>query len=1072
MSELELAIVDGVKTTKLDNYSTNWSDFVELMQVPIVVKEDKARVELDENYEPRAQALLFVPCHMVSTNDDYVRNEWGFYSRCDNNVLSRQLMVLDFDNGNPLHLISKLEIEDTFSDYEYILYSSYNNLKPKYKFSKKIWLEPVEKYRLIIPLETPCPPLDWKKRIKDMVKRWPSADHQQFKLSQPFYVSCVETEYQDKFFVNYNKGRKFDWKNELSPVNEQTTRPTVFNDTQLEEGDRNVIITTSKFGQVGIVELYHLLTESQTTPCFAFDRVDNKPGCYVKRKNGYLTFYDNNASSSTRYWKIEEENKSLVLVKGKKKDDSIDKVRTLTKERQKAAADELKQMLTVVNERYLSEHELNDVGIIFIKSPKGTGKTVLIENLVNEHKTSKTTGGLLAITHRINLGYSLTSRTGINHYLDEPNPVKQWLISIDSITKAAEQTSIRYSTIIIDEVEQVLRHLTSGTLIDKRAKVFSSFVKLIRQANRIILLDADISSRLTFEVISSFRYLPQRDKVQGIINEYKPGGGRVIDLFGDKGHLIYNLQECLARPDSNVFIATNSKNFTNELGVICKDVLNEEAEILVVNADTAKYDKRVQQFIKNPEEESTLYRAIISSPTLGTGVSVDGTHFNHVYGFFDRGISTYFDIDQAVSRVRNTNAAMKIWIHDTRDNDEIFQDELKRIHLRLVKDDNFTKEEAEQELAKLRKAIAAKEFNYNTEEGFNYLVNQYFESAKRCEEKTRINISGHKINFTEDELLWFKTYATLEVEHLTGLIQRKQKYIDYVKDNNFVVREIDINSEAAELGKKQLKIHKQNYNKQLAINICAADDITEEQFKELEKLLKKSKEQDINDNYRFQKHLFQKWLKDISDCSKITPDIAEQMLARQFFSNYKHLVYAIRESNFSKEIDYDNRLNNDKAATDLHHAHQFNEHTNNCVRYFPEFKSVKELYQSLIEKQLTVDQAVLQKIAEYYKSNMKELNTLTGQHVKNPTTRPLFAWNALFEGIGLKMNAKLKKYTSTERKLNPNLPPSRYVYSLSSVKGTLFTRKLIGQKHLQADTSEQSAQKTAKELLKIKLIQL
>ena len=73
----------------------------------------------------------------------------------------------------------------------------------------------------------------------------------------------------------------------------------------------------------------------------------------------------------------------------------------------------------------------------------------------------------------------------------------------------------------------------------------------------------------------------------------------------------------------------------------------------------------VKAFIENPSEQALLYDLILTSPSLGTGIDITFEDqcqlIDVVYGFFDAMITTHFDFDQQLARVRHPGA-VDVWV--------------------------------------------------------------------------------------------------------------------------------------------------------------------------------------------------------------------------------------------------------------------------------------------------------------------------------------------------------------------------------------------------------------------------
>ena len=149
--------------------------------------------------------------------------------------------------------------------------------------------------------------------------------------------------------------------------------------------------------------------------------------------------------------------------------------------------------ISIDSARYLRIKSLRD-GITFIKSPKGTGKTECLRSLVHERST-------LLIGHRVALIKQSCKQLGLDCYLDTPGAVDRLGICLDSLTRFQHKLP-NFRTVVIDESEQVLQHLFSETITShQRETIFAIFRALLRNAGRVVALDADLGW-LTFDTLT------------------------------------------------------------------------------------------------------------------------------------------------------------------------------------------------------------------------------------------------------------------------------------------------------------------------------------------------------------------------------------------------------------------------------------------------------------------------------------------------------------------------------------------------------------------------------------------
>ena len=344
--------------------------------------------------------------------------------------------------------------------------------------------------------------------------------------------------------------------------------------------------------------------------------------------------------------------------------------------------------INVVNTEYFKLESIPN-GITLIRSPKGTGKTTtlleVIEPLVARTYTvesledtdfddpphsTESDYRVLLIGHRQALIRDLCHKLKLNCYLDDKDDwstsgksrKKRYGVCLDSLRKVAYQ---RYDVIILDECEQVLSHFMSDTFRHSEA-IFDFLSELIGSTPSVVALDADLGwtslltlsrmKKLSSETQSNFSQLHIH------INEYKPPK-RKISIFESKADLIALLMADL-NVGNRVFVASNSKRMVDQLHAAIEEQFGEDKKVLAITSENSNSEE-IQLFIKNVRTEAKRFDAVLCSPSLGTGVDVafpgNEVVFNTVYGFFEALINTHTDIDQQLSRVRHPNE-VRVWI--------------------------------------------------------------------------------------------------------------------------------------------------------------------------------------------------------------------------------------------------------------------------------------------------------------------------------------------------------------------------------------------------------------------------
>jgi hypothetical protein len=295
--------------------------------------------------------------------------------------------------------------------------------------------------------------------------------------------------------------------------------------------------------------------------------------------------------------------------------------------------------------RFLEFDDLNtDTKVTLVKSPKGTGKTALIEHIA--------ASGLrvAVIGHRRALLRNTTGRTGIPNYQDVvPSEAHSICITIDSLHKLDLKRQA-FDVIIIDEVEQVLQHCIGDTLKESRAAALSLFRILLKDADKIYCFDADLS----FVSINFMKTLLGAKNVTVVENVWKLKD-RTIQMYPSKIDIIRKTEEALARGEK-VALATNSKKEADKAEEQMRTRF-PEIKILSITQENSD-DPDVQQFVQNINSRVQEVDLLIYSPSLGTGVSIDVEHFDFVHLIGVKDVTTHFDLDQMANRVRRIKSGM------------------------------------------------------------------------------------------------------------------------------------------------------------------------------------------------------------------------------------------------------------------------------------------------------------------------------------------------------------------------------------------------------------------------------
>ena len=276
-----------------------------------------------------------------------------------------------------------------------------------------------------------------------------------------------------------------------------------------------------------------------------------------------------------------------------------------------------------------------------IRSPTGTGKNHHLRPAIRRLLAEG--GRIVTIAHRRSLTRSQSGTWGLPCYLDSTSAQIEGstTVCLDSVHRVAGGP---VDVVVIDEVEQVIRHMYSSTIRSRGqvGVVFSALRDLLRRAAKIVVMDADLGPLAIWAV----RVLLGEEAAEElIVNTWRPSGtirvrspsGMQSDILADvkAGHALWIY--CTSRR-----AAERYDHMIRALGV----------DVLLVHSGTTG-TVAVQACMEDP----SLFRGhqvVIATPSVGTGVSVDDVDHWRVYGDCTSGAGPIApDAKQGLMRVRH-----------------------------------------------------------------------------------------------------------------------------------------------------------------------------------------------------------------------------------------------------------------------------------------------------------------------------------------------------------------------------------------------------------------------------------
>ena len=295
-----------------------------------------------------------------------------------------------------------------------------------------------------------------------------------------------------------------------------------------------------------------------------------------------------------------------------------------------------------------------------------TGKTTIVK----EHRLTHPDERFLVVGHRIALLRELSQPNKLNTtmYSDVLSGKMEretaLSITVDSFHKLKTEDNY-YDCIFIDEARQVLRHILMATTCKlHRQDIISKLQYFIRKARQVIIADAHLDDY----TVDFFLELRKKGEVPLIIqNTYKHPSREVFYYDGkDFTAQLAQLNQAVSQ-GKKVMAVSDSKSTIEKIEQVLTDNFVTDSEdksnskvIWSIHSDNSGSEEN-QHFINNISEAVKNVDVLLASPSLCTGVDIQGEHFDEVYGFFKAVALTATDCLQALHRYRHA-VPLHIWV--------------------------------------------------------------------------------------------------------------------------------------------------------------------------------------------------------------------------------------------------------------------------------------------------------------------------------------------------------------------------------------------------------------------------
>lgn len=299
-------------------------------------------------------------------------------------------------------------------------------------------------------------------------------------------------------------------------------------------------------------------------------------------------------------------------------------------------------------------------GVIVLRAPMGSGKTQRI-GVPFARWASHQDGRFIALAHRQSLIEELAARLGCDHYQrvsgKEAVQIDSLATCLPSIVKTEHAQIIRECRwLFVDEISQVIRSLAARvTVADRKtmADVLETLRTLVAGAECVIVADAGIDDR-TIQFIESCR---PGERIRYLDAAVPEGTTRTAEFGYGPDALQHAYGDMLTELANGrrLWVACGEKSRAVE----CARLLESSGRrVLLLTSDNAGTREQAQ-FLAEPDRLSQLYDAVVASPVISSGVSIEHLArpwFDRVFLIASGATITPADAMQQARRVRYVTA--------------------------------------------------------------------------------------------------------------------------------------------------------------------------------------------------------------------------------------------------------------------------------------------------------------------------------------------------------------------------------------------------------------------------------
>ena len=306
---------------------------------------------------------------------------------------------------------------------------------------------------------------------------------------------------------------------------------------------------------------------------------------------------------------------------------------------------------------FIKNYFNSDCKNLIIKSPYGTGKTKLLQKIINDFNVKK----VLFISYRKTLSNDLHGNfkdLNFQIYTDNKFKADKLICQVDSIHKISDWDVPTYDLVILDEIESVLNHFSATTLDQKEFK-FDLLKAIIHNSKKCIMLDGDIGKR-TLLYASNIS-----DNYCYIKNEF-PKSVKHFIFQSSKIKFDDDIQNKLTNNKKIIIVSMSSE--------IAHQYYYKYYKNYKVALHTSKTDDDLFNQLKDVNTYWSNFDIVIYSPSIESGVDFNLKYFDNMYCILAPASTSQRGFMQMANRIRILNDNnIQVFLNGMTHNDKVFE---------------------------------------------------------------------------------------------------------------------------------------------------------------------------------------------------------------------------------------------------------------------------------------------------------------------------------------------------------------------------------------------------------------